>query len=142
MKNLQLTLLNSIKLLKARSSRIDKMFPLSLRNFTGTLLPYLAVSTKLSLGRVDRVQERIRMSHNFLIFVQKMYKNHGSNFTIKWLKCCSVALQKYLGGDPLSSLRSLEPNLPLPRLINGCPAFINKRDRQLIRSGNAFIARY
>jgi len=44
---------------------------------------------------------------------------------------------KYIAGDRLTSLRALEPNIPLPRLINGCPAIINKRDREMIRAGNS-----
>lgn len=47
-----------------------------------------------------------------------------------------MALQKALGDDVLQSLRDLEPNLPLPRLINGIPAIIKSRDRQLIRDGD------
>jgi len=53
-----------------------------------------------------------------------------------------VALQKYLAGDPLTSLRKLEPRLPLPRLINGCPAIINRRDRELMRKGNTWVQRF
>ena len=71
-----------------------------------------------------------------------MNKNHGSTFTIKWLKSCAVALQKWLGDDKVKSLRDLEPNLPLPRVINGCPAIINSGDRQLMRLGNIHIIRF
>lgn len=58
------------------------------------------------------------------------------------MKSNQVALQKYLGNDKLSSLRDLEPNIPLPRLINGCPAIINRQDRLLIRNGNVNIMRF
>lgn len=136
----QITLLNSIKLLKSRSVRIQKMFPLSGLT-TSILKPFSSVNT-VALGRWDRVKERVRITHNLLVHIQNMEKNHGTAFTIKWLKACTVALQKYLGGDPLKSLRSLEPNLPLPRLINGCPAYINKRDRELMRMGNSNISRF
>lgn len=140
MKNIQLTILNSFKLLKARSIRLEKTFPLS--RITASLLPYLGAANKLSLGRLERVSERIRVSNNFLQMVHRMYRNHGAAFTIKWLKASSVALQKYIGGDPIASLRELEPNLPLPRLINGCPAYINKRDRSLMRDGNTWVIRF
>nr|BBG56023.1 RNA dependent RNA polymerase [Fusarium boothii mitovirus 1] len=140
MKSTSLTLLNSIKLLKSRSVRKMKMFPLS--SLTTSLLPTLAEVNTLALGRVKRVKDRIRVSHNFLVYLTRMYHNHGSEFTIKWLKSSHVALQKYLGGDKLKSLRDLEPNCPLPRLINGCPAYINKRDRSLMREGNSFVSRY
>jgi hypothetical protein len=44
-----------------------------------------------------------------------------------------------MGGDPLPTLRVLEPGLPLPRLINGLPAFIQSRDRKLIKEGHRGI---
>lgn len=47
-----------------------------------------------------------------------------------------MALQKYLGDDCVQSLRDLEPNLPLPRVINGLPAYIKARDRSRIREGD------
>jgi hypothetical protein len=72
----------------------------------------------------------------------KMNRNHGPNFTIKWLKACTVALQKWLGEDKLNSLREIEPNLPLPRLINGCPAIINRSDRFHMKHGDARIIRF
>lgn len=72
----------------------------------------------------------------------KLHKNHGATFTVKWLKSCTVALQKWLGKDYVRSLRELEPNLPLPRVINGCPAIINKADRSLMRQGNIRIIRF
>lgn len=71
-----------------------------------------------------------------------MKKNHGADFTIKWLKCCYVALQKSLGKDNLESMRDLEPNLPLPRLINGIPAIISPVDRKLIREMDSRIIIY
>jgi hypothetical protein len=86
--------------------------------------------------------DKIRQSHNLYQFITKMKKNHGTAYTIKWLKCCHVALQKYLGDDKLESLRALEPNLPLPRLINGCPAFINASDRKKMREGNKAVMRF
>jgi len=82
------------------------------------------------------------MAYNFFNTVVRMQRNHGSFFTVKWLKSNQVALQKYLGNDKLSSLRDLEPNIPLPRLINGCPAIINRQDRLLIRNGNVNIMRF
>jgi len=58
------------------------------------------------------------------------------------LKANQVALQKYLGGDKVKSLRQIEPNLPLPRLINGFPAIINRSDRDMIRSGSKGLLRF
>jgi hypothetical protein len=58
------------------------------------------------------------------------------------MKACAVALQKYLGGEKLSSLRSIEPNIPMPRLINGLPAAIYSDERRDIRNGNVGTIRY
>jgi hypothetical protein len=66
-------------------------------------------------------------------------KNHGSLFTVKWLKACYVALQKSLAGNNLSSLRDLEKDLPLPRLINGLPSIIGPRDRALIKRNHTSV---
>jgi hypothetical protein len=139
LKSNQLTLLDSIKLLKVKSSRRTKVFPITQMS---KLLRPMAQVNSYALGRVSRLSERVRISHNLFKFIQRMSKHHGDEFTIKWLKASHVALQKYLAGDPLTSLRSLEPALPLPRLINGCPPMINRRDRFLMRSGNHWIMRY
>lgn len=96
----------------------------------------------LSLNRISNLYGRARIGKNFLSFIFKMNRNHGAYYSVKWLKACAVALQKYLGNDKLSSLRELEPNLPLPRLINGCPSIINKGDRFLIRKGDKGVIRF
>jgi hypothetical protein len=127
-----LKLFSALKLLRAYSLRQDKLFSLAQLDH---VYPYLHQANNLIVGKVDRLANRILITKNFLSLVKKVRKNHGDAFTIKWLKGCHVALQKYIAGDPLKSLRLLEPTLPLPRLINGCPAFITKHDRLLIRSG-------
>lgn len=42
----------------------------------------------------------------------------------------------------MKSLRAIEPNLPLPRLINGFPAIINRQDRNNIRAGHSGLVRF
>nr|URY18743.1 RNA-dependent RNA polymerase [Erysiphe necator associated mitovirus 35] len=96
----------------------------------------------LSFGKIRGLANRALITKNFMTFVLKMKKNHGADFTIKWLKCCYVALQKSLGKDNLESMRDLEPNLPLPRLINGIPAIISSADRKLIREMDSRIIIY
>jgi hypothetical protein len=72
-----------------------------------------------------------------------MKKHHGTAFVIKYLKACSVALQRYAGGVPLKTLRELEPSLPLPRLTqNGLPSIIPKRDRILLARGSRSIYQF
>lgn len=53
-----------------------------------------------------------------------------------------MAIQKAQAGDKLPSLRSLEPGLPLPRLVNGIPAFIGPKDRAYIRQGHPSVIRF
>lgn len=90
----------------------------------------------LSYGTPSSVSSRAKILHNLILHISKMDRNHGSLVTVKWLKANHVALQKYLGGDPLESLRGLEPGLPLPRLYSGLPSIINKRDRRRIINGH------
>jgi hypothetical protein len=90
-RNTILTFLNSIKLLKSRSFRKEKLFALG--KIT-PIYPYLPKVISLSLGRDDRLKCRIKQAYNFISFVTKMYRNHGDVYTIKWLKANHVALQK------------------------------------------------
>lgn len=106
------------------------------------LVSSLAKVLPIVLDRTNRIRDRLVTVNNFIQFIFKMKRNHGSTFTIKWLKACTVALQKWLGDDKVGSLRELEPNLPLPRVINGCPSIINRQDRHLMRQGNISIIRF
>lgn len=131
---------NKLLLFRAKSVRIEKLLPVSkIRRALPINLKKVVI---LSMGKQSSIKERIRIAYNFFSRVLKMNRNHGSYFTVKWLKANQVALQKYLGDDKISSLRVLEPNLPLPRLINGCPAIISRSDRQMIRSGNVNLMRF
>jgi len=60
---------------------------------------------------------------------------------VKYLKACTLCLSKFVAGQPLSTLRTLEPDLNLPRLIYGLPAIIGTRDRRSLRSGNLRVMR-
>jgi len=131
---------NKLLLFRAKSIRLEKMFPVS--EIRRALPINLAKIVSLSMCRAGSLSERVRIGFNFFSFVIKLNRNHGSTFTVKWLKANQVALQKYLGGERLTSLRALEPNLPLPRLINGFPAIINRTDRHLIRSGSKSLIRF
>lgn len=138
--NTKLTL-KMITLFKKNSIKIYKMFSLD-NNFIKRISPALSKIVILLNGKKTGLTARIRIAKNFFNFLLKMKAHHGIIYTVKWLKACAVCLQKYLGDDTISTLRVLEPNLPLPRVINGLPAFINKRDRQLIREGNTKIIRF
>jgi hypothetical protein len=117
------------------------ILPVEKRSFS-RLISFLPKVIYLSFDRVSRIRDRLVIANNFIQFIIKLNKNHGSTFTVKWLKSCTVALQKWLGEDKVKSLREIEPNLPLPRVINGCPSIINKTDRQMMRKGNVHIIRF
>jgi len=123
----------------------DKMFPISssLLSVKKSLLsiPFIKILT-LSFGRISGLRNRVIILNTFFKFILALHKNHGSDFTIKWLKACYVALQKAQANDNLHSLRMLEPDLPLPRLINGLPFIIGSLDRNLIKKGNPNVIRF
>jgi hypothetical protein len=48
----------------------------------------------LCFDKVGSLKGRLVIANNFIQFIFKMNKNHGSTFTIKWLKACTVSLQK------------------------------------------------
>jgi hypothetical protein len=71
-----------------------------------------------------------------------MSRRHGITYTVKYLKACQLAVQKSIAGQPLTTLRELEPSLPLPRLTkSGLPRIIQLRDRAAIRSGSYSVIR-
>jgi len=80
-----------------------------------------------------KVSTRLRRFNKFLDLILKAYKHHGATYVVKWLKASHVCVQRKLSSNPMSSLRELEKNLPLPRLINGLPTFIGPMDRKAIR---------
>lgn len=96
---------------------------------------YLWKIISLATGKT-KVSPRLRRFDKFLSLVFKNFKNHGAAFTIKWLKACHMTVQRKLSSSPCESLRDIEPNLPLPRLINGLPSFIGTMDRKMIRMGH------
>lgn len=126
--------LNMFKKKKLVTSKVFSIGNYLLSNVNKTPLS-IAIKKilKLSFSRATGLTLRVRIVLKLWSMILKLNKNHGSLFTIKWLKACYVALQKSLAGDNLSSLRDLEKDLPLPRLINGLPTIIGPRDRALIK---------
>jgi len=63
---------------------------------------------------------------------------------VKYLKASQLSLQKAIAGTPVSSLRQLEPALPLARVTaNGLPKWIPIRDRRLITvNGSPSVIRW
>jgi len=72
-----------------------------------------------------------------------MTKNHGDEYTVKYLKACQLAIQKKLAGQPFSSLREIEPNFNFPRLSkSGLPSIIKLNDRSSICNGSYKVIRF
>jgi len=86
---------------------------------------------------------RFRMLHNFAAHLIKMNKNHGEVYTTKYLKASQLAIQKKLAGQPLKSLREVEPDFNFPRLSkSGLPSIIKTTDRSSICNCSYSVIRF
>jgi hypothetical protein len=143
--NLKLKLTPLLKMMdrvKVKSRVVRNVFNISgriLNLSNSTFAPHWRRLLVLTMGRSTGLRNRCIIISNFISFLIEFKSNHGQQLTVKYLKACYVALQKALAGDKLKSLRSLEPDIPLPRLINGFPAMIGSKDRALIRQGHVRI---
>lgn len=85
---------------------------------------------------------RLTIFKKFIIHLWSMKKCHGSKHVINYLKYCHLAIQKFIAGQPVNSLKELAGPGVYPSLRNGLPKFINLRDRNLIRNDNPQITRF
>lgn len=92
---------------------------------TGVKRPSLRMTQLMSFGKL-----LLRMRHH-----------HGATYVVKFLKAAQLSLQKRIAMDPISSLRDLEPDLPLPRLSSRMPRNIPVYDRRAILRGSYDIVR-
>lgn len=126
---------------KVKSNSVVTMFSLAKeKSFVSTISKFIPNLLVLSLGKV-RISPRLRRFNKFLGLLFKVHKHHGSAYAVKWLKANHMAVQRALSSNPMVSLRELEPNLPLTRLINGLPPFIGTMDRKAIRDNCASTIR-
>lgn len=96
-----------------------------------------------SFPRLVNFSSRLKQLHIFAGYVRQMTKHHGATYTVNYLKACQLAVQKYVAGDKISSLRELNSSLPLPRLTtSGLPRFIPGYDRSLIKAGSPSVIRW
>lgn len=137
------TLFNILDVLRTKVRVVKNMVPLSEKTLRSiSFIHALRLIVYLSMGRTSRLAFRAKCVYQFLDFVLALNKQHGSTFTIKWLKAGYVAIQKELGQDRLKSLRVLDPEIPLPRLNGGLPRGIPVCDRVEIRKGNVAVIRF
>lgn len=123
----------------------EKSYMVSLRNsqeFLAAFKRYGKVFTRI-LFESSKTPTRLQLLTKFGNHILRLTKNHGPSFVVKYLKACTVALQRKIGGTPLLSLREVEPDLPLPRLTSsGLPNFIPLRERREIEKLTPSVVRW
>lgn len=128
-----------------RPDSIERERMISLGNskeFLKTFATYSWKLVSLCMGTRTKTLSRTKLFYNFGRYLLVMNKRHGSLFVVKYLKASQLAVQKVIAGQPFSSLREIEPDLPLPRLSrNGLPVIIGLRDRRAITSGSKSVIR-
>jgi len=85
---------------------------------------------------------RLNFMLKFFRFLLYLYKKHGAEFVVQYLKTGQLAIQKKIAGSKVDSLRDLNPDFNLPRLCNGLPSIIPVSDRRLISKSNTPVIRY
>jgi hypothetical protein len=115
------------------------MFPLSRITRDTIIFPITKWIIPLAVGKGSRIGGYFQIAYYFLnwLILQKQFK--GSTWVVKQLKSDQVALQKAIGGNPLSSLRELDPSHKGLRLYGGYPSmikFISKVSYSRVRQGN------
>jgi hypothetical protein len=71
-----------------------------------------------------------------------MKRNHGMDHTVKYLKACHLAIQRFIAGTPVSSIKEITGPGVYPCLRKGLPKFIPKKDRSLIRNKHTAVVRF
>jgi hypothetical protein len=139
---------NEIKFKDLKALKLDPVeqsYMVSLLNsteFKAVLKRYGRVFTRI-LFPTSKVSSRLLLLTRFGDMLLKINKHHGPLFVVKYLKALSVALQRYIGGRPLKSLREVEPDLPLPRLATcGLPHFLPSRERNELKKLTPSVVRW
>lgn len=84
-----------------------------------------------------KLMPRLKMIFKFSLHVHRFARFHGDLAAAKYLKAALLAVQRCMAGQPVKTLRELEPDLPLCRLATcGLPRIIGTHDRRLILRGN------
>lgn len=138
-------ILTSKKILNNKFLRADRKTEtvFSLTDFTKVRAVFMRYIKEILILSTQNTRVANRVNHivKFLDLIEKTFKNHGASYTVKWLKANHTAIQRFSAGQPYKTLREIEPDLPLTRLINGLPGFIGSMDRKEIRLGNTNVIR-
>jgi len=100
----------------------SKLIALENENFQAIMMSQFWKITELIIHRDKKVTNKLRVFFRFTSYLVTLNKYHGSLFVVKYLKASLLSIQRLIAGSPVSSLREIEPDLPLPRLANGLPA--------------------
>jgi len=129
---------------KVRKDAIKMISPSNTKVFLAVLKGLRWRLTSLSLHSSKRkILPKIRLTARFISYLLSMNRRHGTTYVVKYLKASQLAVQRYLAGNPLKSLRELEPDLPLPRLSSrGLPTIILSRDLALLGNKGEAVCRF
>lgn len=127
-------MLHLLKIKSVSRLRKERLFPIP--KVWGQVSRYISLLCKLIYSTNSLTSSRSKLIHNFICRLVRFESSHGTLLTIKWLKCSHVAIQRYLSGRPLKSLRELEKDIFLPRLTNGLPSVLPRSIRSAIRKGD------
>jgi hypothetical protein len=87
---------------------------------------------------------RMRQLNAFRVHIYNIYRNHGSQYTVVYLKACQLAIQKAIAGTKVTSLRDIAPDHFFKSLSTcGLPMIIPLRDRKLmLNNGSPSVIRW
>jgi hypothetical protein len=85
---------------------------------------------------------RFTIFKHFILHVYTIRRNNGMVHLIKYLKANHLAIQKFIAGTPVSSIKEITGPGVYPRMCNGLPKFIPKNDRSLIRCKRTSVIRF
>lgn len=141
MKNVNLTITRIFK--ESKGIIRDKLIRLEGDKTLSSLMSsYGWKFVPITLKSVRKAKARIRLYHKFATYLSVLNRRHGAEFVVKYLKACNLALSRFVAGNPVKTLRELEPDLPLPRLTrSGLPVIIGTRDRRSLHSKSPKVIR-
>lgn len=85
---------------------------------------------------------RFTIFKHFIWHIYTIKRNNGIKHLITYLKANHLAIQKFIAGSPISSLKEITGPGVFPRMCNGLPKFIPKNDRALIRCKRTSVIRF
>jgi hypothetical protein len=139
--NLKFTLVNEHGAVKDKDTKL--ISPLDVKTFRTFLKTFgWRVVANVFLKR-DHIVAKLQLTYRFGNYIISLSGRNGVPFAVRYLKACSLALQRAIAGSPVKSLREIEPDLPLPRLSkSGLPIIMGISDRRAVMSGGVSVIRF